>query len=226
MVKCKQRDASWWMMFSSTMHTRCSCYLLCVCVCVCVCVCMRTTTSTSIEHELTKRALESIILVSSSSNPTRIPLTCFASNMLKIFSCIWFLCKHVDDFCAICDNHAPMILNIDALCVATNMLYNFSFLCFVCNHIAILTWLITFVTTLSPLVLYPTSWQTALSFGLVACPLVIIMLPWPFFMNMICVAINMMKKSYLQWFILHTYWWWFIAHWPCICILFDIFVLC
>jgi hypothetical protein len=38
-----------------------------------VCVGMRTTTSTSIENELTKRALESIILVSSSSNPLVYP---------------------------------------------------------------------------------------------------------------------------------------------------------
>jgi hypothetical protein len=73
--------------------------------------------------------------VSSSLNPTCIPFTCFASRMLKNFSSIWFLCKHVDVFDYICDN---LILNIDALSVATNMLNNFSFLCFVCNHIA--TW--------------------------------------------------------------------------------------
>jgi hypothetical protein len=82
---------------------------------------------------LAKRALESIILVSSNSNSTCIPFTCFASNMLKTFSWIWFHCKHVDDFCATCHNHAPMILNIDALCVAIYMLNNFSFFCFVCN---------------------------------------------------------------------------------------------
>jgi hypothetical protein len=76
--------------------------------------------------------------VSSNSNSTRLPFTCFASNMLKTFSSIWFICKHVDDFCATCDNHAPMILNIEALCVATYMLNNFSFFCFVCNHIDIL----------------------------------------------------------------------------------------
>jgi hypothetical protein len=76
--------------------------------------------------------------MSSNSNPTRTPFTCFASNMLKNFHSIWFLCKHVDEFCYTCDNHAPMISNIDALCVATYMLNNFSFFCFVCNHIAIL----------------------------------------------------------------------------------------
>jgi hypothetical protein len=84
-----------------------------------VCVGTRTKPSTSIEHELVKRALESIILVSSNSNSARIPFTCYASNMLRTFSSIWFLCKHVDEFCATCDNHALMILNIDALCVAT-----------------------------------------------------------------------------------------------------------
>jgi hypothetical protein len=92
-----------------------------------VCVGTRITTSTSIEHELAKRALESIILVSSNSNSARIPFTCYASNMLRTCSSIWFLCKHVDDFC---DIHAPMILNIDALCVATYMWNDFSsFLC-------------------------------------------------------------------------------------------------
>jgi hypothetical protein len=76
--------------------------------------------------------------VSSNLNSTRLPFTCFASNMLKIFSSIWFLCKLVDDFCDTCDIHAPMILNIDALCVATYMWNDFSFFCFVCNYIAIL----------------------------------------------------------------------------------------
>jgi hypothetical protein len=103
-----------------------------------VCIGMRTITSTSIEHELAKRALESIILVSSISKSARIPFTCYASNVLRTCSFVWFLCKHVDEFCATCDNHAPMILNIDTLCVATYMLNGFSFFCFVCNHIAIL----------------------------------------------------------------------------------------
>jgi hypothetical protein len=101
-----------------------------------VCVGMRTTMSTSIEHEFTKRTLESIISVSSRSNPTAI--TCFASKTLKNFSSIWFLCKHVGDLCAICDNLVHVILNIEALCVATNMLTNFSFLCFVCNNNVVL----------------------------------------------------------------------------------------
>jgi hypothetical protein len=30
MVMCQQRDTSWWMMYSSIMHTHCFCYLLCV----------------------------------------------------------------------------------------------------------------------------------------------------------------------------------------------------
>ena len=45
-----------------------------------VCVGTRNPMSTSIEHELTKRALESIIQVSSRSNPALIPFPCFASN--------------------------------------------------------------------------------------------------------------------------------------------------
>jgi hypothetical protein len=94
----------------------------------------RITTSTSIEHELAKRALESIILVSSNSNSAHIPFTCYASNMLRTCSSIWFLCMHVDDFCDTCDIHAPMILNIDALYVATYMWNDFSSFCFCrCN---------------------------------------------------------------------------------------------
>jgi hypothetical protein len=50
-----------------------------------MCVGKRTTKSTSMEHELTKRALESMIHVSSRSNPTLIPFTCFVSNMLMTF---------------------------------------------------------------------------------------------------------------------------------------------
>jgi hypothetical protein len=42
-----------------------------------VCVGTRITTSISIEHELAKRALKSIILMSSNSNSTRIPFTCY-----------------------------------------------------------------------------------------------------------------------------------------------------
>jgi hypothetical protein len=48
-----------------------------------VCVGTQTITSTSIEHELAKRALESIILVSSNSKSTHLLFTCFASNMLR-----------------------------------------------------------------------------------------------------------------------------------------------
>jgi hypothetical protein len=71
-----------------------------------------------------------MILVSSNSNPTWLPFTCFPSNILNTFSSIWFLCKHVDNSCTTCDIHAPMILNIDALCVATYMWNDFSFLLF------------------------------------------------------------------------------------------------
>jgi hypothetical protein len=48
-----------------------------------VCVGTRTTTSTSFEHELAKRALESIILVSSNSNSTCLPFTCFVSTHVE-----------------------------------------------------------------------------------------------------------------------------------------------
>jgi hypothetical protein len=47
------------------------------------CVGTRTLMSTLIEHELTKRALESIIQVSSSSNSTLIPFSSFALDMLN-----------------------------------------------------------------------------------------------------------------------------------------------
>jgi hypothetical protein len=69
--------------------------------------------------------------------------------MLKHFSSIWFLCKHVDNICVICDNHAPMILNIHVLCVATNMLNNFSFHMFCVQPYCYIGWLVTCVTTLN-----------------------------------------------------------------------------
>ena len=89
--------------------------------------------STSIEHELAKRALESIPHVSSRSNPTLIPLPCFASNMPNTFSFLWFVCKHVDDITSACANDVPMIFDILAFCVATNMMKTCSFKCFVCT---------------------------------------------------------------------------------------------
>lgn len=95
--------------------------------------------STSVEHELTKRALESIPQVSSRLNPALIPFACFASFMLANCSFIWLACKHVNGILSPCDNHVSLLLDIDALCVATKMLNNFSFQCFVCNHNAILS---------------------------------------------------------------------------------------
>ena len=103
-----------------------------------MCVGTRNPMSTSIEHELTKRALESIIQVSSRSNPALIPFPCFASNMPNNFSFLWFACKHDGYIAFPCDNHVPMIFDIDALCVATQLLNNFSFSYIVCNHNAIL----------------------------------------------------------------------------------------
>nr|XP_051183872.1 uncharacterized protein LOC127297585 [Lolium perenne] len=81
----------------------------------------RKTRSTSIEHELTKRALESIIQVSTRSNPALIPFPCFALNMPNNFSFLWFFCKHDD-----------VILTIG---ITTNMRTNFSFRWFVCTHV-------------------------------------------------------------------------------------------
>jgi hypothetical protein len=167
----------------------------------CVCVGTLKTTSTSIEHELAKRALESIILMSSNSNSARIPFTCYASNMLRTCSSMWFLCKHVDEFCATCDNHAPMILNMDASCVATYMWKDFSFFCFVCNHIAIL------VKTCH--MCYRFEFIGVASNKLTNCSFV-----WLgcittcdndvffyFWMNTICVATNMMKTCSFLWFV-------------------------
>jgi hypothetical protein len=166
-----------------------------------VCVDMRTKPSTSIEHELAKRALESIILVSSNSNSARIPFTCYASNMLRTCSSIWFLCKHVDEFCATCDNHAPMILNIDALCVATYMCNDFLFFCFVCNHIGILVmtchicYRFEFIGVVS-------NKLTNCSFFWLGCITTCDYdIFFYFWMNMICVATNMMKTCSLLWFV-------------------------
>ena len=99
-----------------------------------MCVGTRTRMSTSVEHELTKRALESIPQVSSRSNPALIPFACFASFMLANCSFLWFDCKHVDGIISPCDIHVSSLLDNDALCVATKMLNIFSFRCFVCNH--------------------------------------------------------------------------------------------
>jgi hypothetical protein len=84
-----------------------------------VCVGTRMPMSTSIEHELAKRALESIIQGSSRSNPALIPFPCFALNMPNNLSFLWFSCKHDD-----------VILTVG---VASNRLTNFSFIWF-CWH--------------------------------------------------------------------------------------------
>ena len=80
--------------------------------------------STSIEHELTKRALESIILVSSS---VKLLSACFASNKLNNFSFLWLVCQNVSDFDYLCDMHVSVSFYLDDLCVATNMMNNYSF---------------------------------------------------------------------------------------------------
>src|SRR3954464_661647 len=102
-----------------------------------MCVGTRTRMSTSVEHELTKRALDSIPQVSSRSNPALIPFACVASFMLANCSFLWFDCKHVDGIISPCDIHVSSLLDNDALCVATKLLNIFSFRCFGCNHNAI-----------------------------------------------------------------------------------------
>src|SRR3954462_12883251 len=92
-----------------------------------VCVGTRKTMSTSIVHELTKRALESIIMVSSRSNLALIPFPFFASNILNTCSFLWFSCKHVEH---VSDSFIWMI---KWFCVATRMMKNCSFQCFVCS---------------------------------------------------------------------------------------------
>src|SRR4051812_30894134 len=104
-------------------------FLLCM-----MCVGTRTRMSTSVEHELTKRALESIPQVSSRSNPALIPFACFASFMLANCSFLWFDCKHVDGIISPSDIHVSSLLDNDVLCVATKMLNNLPSRCFVCNH--------------------------------------------------------------------------------------------
>ncbi len=120
-----------------------------------VCVGTRMPMSTSIEHELTKRALESIIMVSSRSNPALIPFPCFALDMPNNFSFLWFLCKHdvviltvgvasnkLNNFSFIwfvgthgCANFYLVNFLDDMLCVAPKMRTNFSFQWFVCTHV-------------------------------------------------------------------------------------------
>jgi hypothetical protein len=121
--------------------------------------------------------------------------------MLRTCSSIWFLCKHVNKFCATCDNYAPMILNIDALCVATYMWNNFSFFCFVCNHIAILA--MTFhMCYRFEFIGVASNKLTNCSFFWLGC---IIMCDndifFYFWMNMIYVATNTMKTCAFLWFI-------------------------
>mgnify|MGYP006869214195 CR=1 FL=1 len=77
-----------------------------------VCAGNRMIMSTSIEHELTKRALESIH-VSCGSNPTIKSFSCFASNKLNNFSCLWFVCNHVDAFGFPYDKHVYLIFHMD-----------------------------------------------------------------------------------------------------------------
>ena len=97
-------------------------FLLCM-----MCVGNRTRMSTSVEHELTKRSLESMPQVSSRSNPALIPFACFASFMLANCSFIWFDCKHVNGIISPRNIHVSSLLDNDALCVATKMLNNLNF---------------------------------------------------------------------------------------------------
>jgi len=98
-----------------------------------VCAGKRMIMSTSIEHELTKRALESIHL-SRGLNSSIILFPCFASNKWNNFSCLWFVCNHDGVFGLPYDKHVSSIFHMDDLCVATNMMNTCSFQWFVCNH--------------------------------------------------------------------------------------------
>ena len=104
-----------------------------------VCNGSRFIMSTSIEHELTKRALESIFHESCGSFPPLSPFPCVASYKLNNCSLLWFACKHVSDFGSPCDIHVSMIFHIDDLCVAATLMSNFSFLMFVGHHNNILS---------------------------------------------------------------------------------------
>ena len=98
-----------------------------------VCAGKRMIMSTSIEHELTIRALE-IIHVSCGSNPTLKSCSCFASNKLNNFSCLWFVCNHDGVFGLPYNKHVSLIFHMDDLWVATNMMNTCSFQWLVCNH--------------------------------------------------------------------------------------------
>ena len=106
-----------------------------------LCVGNHTTRSTSIEHELTKRALESIPQVR--SNPALIPFPCFASNMSNNFSFLWFVCKHAHDI---------VFLLLVSYCVASTKLNNCSFLWVVCTLDDILDILPHVFLPISPLI--------------------------------------------------------------------------
>ena len=86
-----------------------------------MCAGNRILMSTSIEHELTTRALESIHL-SCASNPTLKSFSCFASNKLNNFSCLWFVCNHDGSIGFPYGKNVSLIFHMNDLCVATNMM--------------------------------------------------------------------------------------------------------
>ena len=171
-----------------------------------MCVGTRTRMSTSVEHELTKRALESIPQVSSRSNPALIPFACFASFMLANCSFLWFDCKHVDGIIAPCDIHVSLLLDIDALCVATKMLNNFSFRCFVCNHNAIKSMYCHESIQVSRRVV-ATNIRTTCPFIWFFCKHVVFSSAWDTHIPMIfafddlCVTSNMLNNFSFQWLV-------------------------
>ena len=71
-------------------------------------------------------------------HPTLTLCTCFASNKLNNFSCLWFVCNHVGAFDLPYDKHVHLIFHMDDLCVATNV-NNFPLRWLVCNHNDILS---------------------------------------------------------------------------------------
>src|SRR3954469_12954840 len=171
-----------------------------------MCVGTRTIMSTSVEHELTKRALESIPQVSGRSNPTLIPFACFASFMLTNCSFLWFACKHVNGIIFPCDIHVSSLLDNDVLCVVTKMLNNFSLRCFVCNHNSIKSMYCHESFQESRLVV-ATNIRTTWSFIWFVCKHVLFASAWDTHIPMIfafddfCVTSNMSNNFSFQWLV-------------------------
>src|SRR4051812_49047071 len=176
-------------------------FLLCM-----MCVGTHIIMLTSVEHELTKRALESIPQVSSRSNPALIPFACFASFMLANCSFLWFDCKYVNGIIFPCDIHVSSLLDNDALCVATKMLNNLPSRCFVCNHNSFKNMYYHMSFQESRLVV-ATNIRTTCSFIWFVCKYIVFASAWDTHIPMIfaiddlCVTSNMSNNFSFQWLV-------------------------